>query len=137
MALIGQVFGQQGLVDPARQMQAANDYQNAMNQWNQQQQMGGLSQYQAQGLQQAQGIGGIGSGSILGGTLTNKKPAQKKEGNVMDYVKGYFFKHRELLMGLTIVILLDHFIFGGAFREKTQKIVHSLLDKTEKALVSG
>jgi len=36
MSLIGQVFGQQGLVDPYRQAQANQDYQQAYNQYQQQ-----------------------------------------------------------------------------------------------------
>lgn len=53
-----------------------------------------------------------------------------------EYVKSYFMKHRELLMGFTIFVLLDHFVFGGAFREKIKRIVHSMLDKAENKLTS-
>lgn len=125
MALIGQVFGDQNtLMDQARQMAAASDYQRAFAQHQQAQ------QYQAQ----RQGLSGIGSGSIQGNSLSSKQPTKPKEGKAMPYVRDYFIKHRELLMGLTLVILLDHFIFAGAFREKIQKIVQSILDKTEKKL---
>ncbi len=52
----------------------------------------------------------------------------------MNYVKEYFVKHRELIMGLSIIVLLDHFIFKDAFKAKLQKIVANLLDKTEAKL---
>jgi len=130
MAMIGQIFGQQGLVDPFRQQQANDDYQRAYYQQQMQQQMQAQPRSYAEA---AQRLGGLGTGGISGNTLSNKAE-KKKEAKVMNYVRDYFIKHRELLMGLTLVILLDHFIFGGAFREKTQKIVHALLDKTEKKL---
>lgn len=57
--------------------------------------------------------------------------------NKMNYVKEYFVKHRELFMGLFVVILLDHYIFKDAFREKLQQIVHGFLDKTQKKLAEG
>lgn len=70
------------------------------------------------------------------GMKTN--PALKlvpKEGDgVMGYMKDYFVKHRELLMGLTIVVLLDHFIFGGAFRTKIEAIVNGILNNAQKKL---
>jgi hypothetical protein len=55
-------------------------------------------------------------------------------GGIMGYVKEYFVKHRELLMGLAIFILLDHYIFNGAFKEKIQKLVHGILDQADKKL---
>ena len=60
-----------------------------------------------------------------------------KEKSVMGfgYVKEYFTKHRELVMGVVIALLLDHYVFKNAFREKLQKIVHGILDKTEKKLI--
>lgn len=62
------------------------------------------------------------------------QPITERKG-IMDYFKGYLVKHRELLMGLGLALVLDHYIFGGAFKEKLQKIVHSILDKTEKKLI--
>lgn len=70
-----------------------------------------------------------------------KNPAlslvQKEEGGVMGYMKDYFVKHRELLMGLTIVVLLDHFIFGGAFRTKIEAIVNGILNNAQKKLTDA
>lgn len=62
------------------------------------------------------------------------KLVPKEEGGVMGYMKDYFVKHRELLMGLTIVVLLDHFIFGGAFRTKIEAIVNGILNNAQKKL---
>lgn len=61
-----------------------------------------------------------------------KQKESKKMGS--GYIREYFIKHRDLLMGLTVVLLLDHFIFEGAFREKIKRIVHSFLDKAENKI---
>lgn len=64
--------------------------------------------------------------------LTNleiKKEEKKEMGP--SFVREYFVKHKELFMGFFVIVLLDHFIFEGAFRERLKKIVHSFLDKAD------
>lgn len=55
----------------------------------------------------------------------------------MDYLKGYLVKHRELLMGLGLILVLDHFLLDGAFSEKIKKIIHNILDKADKKLTES
>lgn len=55
----------------------------------------------------------------------------------MESLKQYLEKHRDVFFTLGIVLVLDHFIFEGAFREKLKNIIESLLDKKAKALTDG
>jgi len=50
-------------------------------------------------------------------------------------IKGYFKKHEETCITLAIIILVDHFIFNGSFRQKIQNLVDGLLAKTSKKLL--
>jgi len=53
----------------------------------------------------------------------------------MDSLKAYFKKHEETYITLAIIILIDHFVFGGAFREKIHTLVDGLLSRTSKKLL--
>ena len=46
----------------------------------------------------------------------------------MSHLKEYFTKYRDTLLTIGLVVVLDHFIFQGAFRSKIQKAVEKLLD---------
>ena len=46
----------------------------------------------------------------------------------MTHLKEYFIKYRDTLLTIGLVVVLDHFIFQGAFRSKIQKAVEKLLD---------
>lgn len=54
-------------------------------------------------------------------------------GEFKDYVK----EHRDLLFTILFVMLLDHFVFGGAFKDKLQGVVGGLIKKTENKLGVG
>jgi len=58
----------------------------------------------------------------------------KKGGLKMDIIKQYFDKHQDALITLAIVIVVDNFLFGGAFREKIKKSLEKMLHNTEKQL---
>lgn len=47
-------------------------------------------------------------------------------------IKDYFKKHQEIFITLGIIILIDHFLFNGAFREKIKDTVEKLLKGVEK-----
>ena len=65
-----------------------------------------------------------------------KKPTQSKgERTMMNQVKSYFESNKDTYITLAVVILIDHFIFDGAFREKTKDLVDRLLTKTSKKLI--
>ena len=55
----------------------------------------------------------------------------------MDSFKAYLENHRDVFFTIGIVLVLDHFIFSGVFREKLKNIIDSLLDKKTKAIVNG
>ena len=61
-------------------------------------------------------------------TLTRK---EKK----MNGVKRYFAKYEDLFMTIGIIVLLDHFVFKGLFRERLKTLVETALSKTEKKLL--
>lgn len=66
-----------------------------------------------------------------------QKLADKLTGrrSFMDTFKSYFKKHEEAYMTIFIVILIDHFIFAGVFRQKIQDLVDSLIAKTSRNLL--
>ena len=62
-------------------------------------------------------------------------PNEFKKVGFMDFLKNYFTKHQDSLMTLAVIILLDHFLFDGAFRNKIKGMVDNLINKTEKNLL--
>lgn len=61
----------------------------------------------------------------------------KEKESVMESLKKYFETHRDLFFTIGIVIILDHFIFGGAFRERLKGLVDSFLTQRTKAITDG
>ncbi len=78
----------------------------------------------------------VGLGPAGKSVVKSETKIETKERGVMNYVKEYFVKHREILMGLGMVILLDHFLLDGALSEKLKRILHGILDKTEQKLLA-
>ena len=60
---------------------------------------------------------------------------QKKGGLRMDAFKEYFKKHQDGLISLAIVLVLDHFIFDGSFRDRIKMFAEKMLGNTEKKLL--
>ncbi len=52
----------------------------------------------------------------------------------MESIKQYIDKHRDIFLTIGIVLLLDHFVFQGAFTDKLKKIVDGFLDKKTKEM---
>lgn len=67
-------------------------------------------------------------------TGRTEKPKRIEKEKPMNFVKEYFSKHRELFMGLAIAIVLDKYLFGGAFHERLKRIITGMLDRTEGML---
>ena len=65
------------------------------------------------------------------------QPIKTQGGSVVETLKSYFKKHEDVLISLAVVLVVDHFIFNGAFREKVEAIVNKLLDKAEKSIGAG
>lgn len=59
---------------------------------------------------------------------------EPRRNTMMENVKGYFEKHKDVILTLGIVILVDHFLFKGALRNRIQSTVEGCLSKVEKAL---
>ena len=55
----------------------------------------------------------------------------------MESFKQYLEKHRDVFFTLGVMLVLDHFVFAGAFREKIKQLVDSLLDKKTKEITDG
>lgn len=65
-------------------------------------------------------------------TLT-KPPKQAERNTMLQNVKGYVEKHKDMLFTLGLVILVDHFLFKGALRERIKSTVEGALKKVENS----
>lgn len=59
---------------------------------------------------------------------------KKEERGTMKMMKEYLEKHKDAIFTVALVMLVDHFIFGGAFREKIKITIEALLEKAQKQL---
>lgn len=55
-----------------------------------------------------------------------------KGGIMMDSLKQYITKHRDIFFTIGFILVLDHFVFGGAFKKKLEDFIHSILDRQIK-----
>lgn len=78
---------------------------------------------------------GIGYTPNYGDVISRGLPPEKK--GFMKLIREYIEKHKDAIFTVGLVILLDHFIFGGAFRERIKNTVDKLLDKANKSLSGG
>lgn len=63
------------------------------------------------------------------GTQTTKTGVSVN--SVVNDLKSYVSENRNLVWTVVFVVLLDHFVFGGAFRERLKSLVEGLLNKAE------
>ena len=70
-------------------------------------------------------------------TLKKVSLIKPKGGFEMESFKQYLEKHRDSFFTIGVVLVLDHFVFAGAFREKLKQMVDSILDKKTKAITNG
>lgn len=55
-----------------------------------------------------------------------------KEGKKMlQSIKEYFEKHKDVVMTLAIIVVADHFLFDGALRERIKAVIDGMLKKVE------
>lgn len=57
-----------------------------------------------------------------------------KEPNMMESVKEYLKEHKSIIITIAVALVVDHLVFGGAFREKVKSLVDGLLNKAQKQL---
>ena len=86
-----------------------------------------------------QGMSGAFTGVSMAGTITNigntTKQPKKEEGKTMlGNVKGYIEKHKDVIFTLGLVILVDHFLFRGALRERIKGTIEGVLKKAENLI---
>jgi len=58
----------------------------------------------------------------------------KGENKMVKNLKEYFVKHQDVIITVGIIVLLDHFVFGGALRSKIQGTIEGMLKGAEKKL---
>ena len=63
-----------------------------------------------------------------------KQPNKKGGSKMLNSVKQYFENHRDILMSIAVALLVDHFFFEGAFRDKIKNLVDGLINRAEKKL---
>lgn len=61
-----------------------------------------------------------------------QKPTKGK--SMLNHLRDYFGKNRDLIFNVAIIILVDHFVFNGAFREKIKSLLDKFLCKTHEML---
>lgn len=59
----------------------------------------------------------------------NFKLIKKEKGGYMNSLKEYISKHRDIFFTIGFILVLDHFVFNGAFKKKLEDFIHSFLDK--------
>jgi ribosomal protein L30/L7E len=59
------------------------------------------------------------------------KPNKKEEKGMFQNVKDYIGKHRDMLFTLGLIIVVDHFLFSGALRERIKGSIEGMLKKVE------
>lgn len=64
---------------------------------------------------------------------TVQKP-KKEEITMFGSVKQYFNEHKEVIMTLGFILVVDYLVFDGAFREKIKAVVERMLNSAEKKL---
>jgi len=61
----------------------------------------------------------------------------KKGSTMTKYVKEYFEAHKDTVFTVALIVLLDHFILGGALRDKIKAMVEKLINGAEKKLLAS
>jgi hypothetical protein len=105
-----------------------------------QQVMGHIQNYQGiQQLQQVQQSSHL--RNTLGnspGTLTYHPPLPQSikpiKRSFMNSLKTYLENHKNIIFTIILALLADHFVFGGAFRERIKGTVDKLLAKADKQI---
>ena len=67
---------------------------------------------------------------------TIEKPTTIKKENkkMLDNVKGYVEKHKDIIFTLGLIILVDHFLFKGALRSRVKDSIEGVLKNVENKI---
>lgn len=74
-------------------------------------------------------INNTGTWPITDFTLAKKTVIQSKGNTMLNDMKNYFGKNKDIFFTLGAVLILDYFLFGGAMRKKIQDVVEKMLNK--------
>jgi hypothetical protein len=67
------------------------------------------------------------------GPYMQQTVSQKEKKSMLQELRDYMKKHRDLLFTFGLVLLLDQLVFKGAFRERLENVVKGMLGKVEQA----
>jgi len=68
----------------------------------------------------------------------NKTYKRKKgSSNMFEFAKGYLEEHKESIMTIAFVVVLDQIFLGGALRDRIKRLIEGLLDRSEAKLLGG
>ena len=59
---------------------------------------------------------------------------QKGDVKMIQSLKDYYKEHQDTVITIGLIVLLDHFLFGGALRQKIQDTVEKMLGHVEKRI---
>jgi hypothetical protein len=59
------------------------------------------------------------------------QPIKKENKTMLSNVKAYVEKHKDIIFTLGLIILIDHFMFKGALRNRIQTSIEGVLKKVE------
>lgn len=65
---------------------------------------------------------------------------EKQRGFMAEFfsdVRGYFKDNRDLILTVALVLVIDEFVFDGAFRDRIKKLVNGMLKKAQSKLGVG
>ena len=85
-------------------------------------------------MQTQQGLNTLRS-PFAGTTLDELLPTEtKKKESYMNSFKQYLDKHRDMIFTIALVFVADHYILGGALKERLRKLLEGILTKAESNL---
>lgn len=69
--------------------------------------------------------------------VSEKEPMPEKQTKgvpMLESIKSYVKENKNILLTIGVALILDHLVFGGAFRQKVQELVEGMLGKAKKQL---
>jgi hypothetical protein len=70
-------------------------------------------------------------------TFCYTKPIGEKKMKLFTQVSDYVEKHKDILFTVALVLVLDHFVFEGKFKQKIEDLVSGFLTKHAPHLPTG
>jgi len=64
--------------------------------------------------------------------IEKTKPKEGKMKQLLTDAKTFIKEHKSVLYTIAIIILIDHFVFEGKFREKLKSLIDKAIGKLEK-----